>query len=240
MGSRWLDETRSRRASEQQSKAVADETAAQRGALAKDKPEVLRKLADMQAAGDHEGAIKLASRYRLAADAEIQAAYTRSVGKLSDTQTLARMSDLLTRGCVGIQAIAAARTMIDRARLAGEAVPTDSWRSERLDASEHFGAIRARLVELAEQKPIPAQNALLARLRGDHAPRLQPRVMYAVLSNEPDASKYLCVWRVTGNLPSSDTSGGRTIARPFEMVVWFGPSATERTLEHDLLRVSGL
>jgi len=238
MGMRWYDDYRSRRAVEQQAQAVRDETAAQVAALAREKPDVLRKLAALQAGGDHESAIKLASRYRLTNDPQIHAAYTASVRIVSDGQALARMSELLNKGCIGLQATTAARSMIVEAKLAPGPVSTDSWRAERLDSAAHLPAIRARLMEVAVQTSSAAPDSMLARLRGDHAPRLQPSVMVAVLS-QVDASKYVCVWRVTGELAVVPSQAAAP-TRPFEMIIWFGPSATERTLEHDVLRVTGL
>jgi len=211
------------------------EVAAIRSELAADKLGIIARVRELQSKGDDLGAMRLASRYRLAEDADIQAAYSESVRRVSDQQAIARSADLVAKGCIGIQAIAVARTSIAQAKLtAGDVVTTD-WRVERVDIASHLANIRDRLRQMAAA-PVLSGTDVLSRLRGDHLPRYQAAAVVAIMT-EPDPSRLLCMWRVAGVVPP--VADGKT-PRKFDMMIWFGPSATERTLEHDVLSVAGL
>lgn len=222
--------------------AVAQEIAATKLELAANKSRVLSEMKALQANGQHLDVMKLAGRYRLADDADLHAVYVASAAQVSAQQLIARMSQLVAANCTGIQAIQTAGTVLSALYPDVKQVSTAAWVAERVDALSVLAKIRGRIQDWIN--PASASIGKLGELtrdklsaaRGMHTPRLLPSIAQSVMT-APDPSALLCVWRVQGDWPNAggaSADAANTKGR-FEMLIWYAPSATERTLEHDVL-----
>ena len=214
--------------------AITQETETQQRYVADHKPALLSELAALQQAGKHADVMRLAARYRLANDPDVHAIFVRSAEYISSQQLISRMEQLVAKSCTGIQAMQTASASLSKLFPKVTAASTDGWSTQRLDAGALFPQIRERIK--AWQRPPDAFSKLnvdaLTVLRREHAPRLSPQVQQALLT-ATGASALTCAWRVDGAWPASAASDAAM--KKFQMVVWYAPSATERTLEHDVL-----
>lgn len=235
--SRLYDEHRRGTQVRDRAAALAQEVAAQKTELAANKPRLLSEIKALQANGQHTDVMKMAARYRLAEDADLHAVFVRSAEYVSFQQLTARMEQLVAKGCTGIQAMQTAVVALTILYPEIKQASSEGWQSERLDIAPRLGQIRGRLAEWS--KPPPASTTKptdpLGILRAAHTPRLLPQI-YQTLLTASDPSSLLCAWRVKGVL--ADASQSAPVRRPFDMVIWFAPSANERTLEHDFLSLS--
>ena len=213
--------------------ALAQEVSAQKAYLLANRQSVLDELKSLQASARHADVMKLAARYRLADDAELHALFVRSAEQVSTQQLLARMEQLVAKNCTGIQATQTVATALSTLFPDVKQASSAGWASERLDAMTLLPQIRDRLKDWAKPPTVAAQfQDNLTKVRAAHTPRLQPPVYQALLTGS-DPSALICVWRVKGTWPASGQPDAAM--KPFEMVIWYAPSATERTLEHDVL-----
>jgi len=239
-GSRWYAERQRETALERQRRAVLAQAQAQQSELATNKPQLLDELGALQAAGEHEKVLALAARYRLADDKEVQAFYARSAADVNLKQALARMAELAQTRCTERNAVDSARSAFAQAFTAAPSISSGDWSAARLDTAAFVEPIRTRVRALigSKDKSMAHEQArpdsMLDALRGDHAPRLHPAVLHQLLQ-DTQAQPALCVWRVSGTWVAAGSA-----AKPFEMTLWLAPSATERTLTHDVLSLQGL
>ncbi len=213
--------------------SLAQQTAEVKAELAAKKTDVMRELGVLMATEKYADALKLAAKYRLAGDADVQAIIGKAGSALSALQLISRMEPLIAKNCTGVQAIATAAKAVSLAFPEVKEATTAEWTPARLDVATLLPYIRARLQQFANTTSKPtnlAQAPTIERLRGTHAVRLQPTI-YQTIMNAQDPSALLCAWRVKGNLPDAAKK-----SKPFEMVIWYAPSPTERTLEHDILK----
>jgi hypothetical protein len=219
----------------ERTESLARQTAEVKAELAAKKNEVMRELGEYMAAGKYADALKLAAKYRLAGDADVQAIIGRAGAVLSGQQLVSRMEQLVAKSCTGIQATATATKVLTSAFPEVKEASTADWVSERLDVAALLPDVRARLRELAEsanKSKTPTQINTLDRVRGSHSMRLQPTI-YQNIAGAQDPSALLCAWRIKGKWPEAAANAK---LKPFDMVIWYAPSSNERTLEHDILR----
>ena len=213
--------------------ALAQELAAQKAHLLGNKQSVLNELKSLQASGRHADVMKVAARYRLADDADLHALFVRSAEQVSTQQLFARMEQLVAKSCTGIQAMQTASTVLSTLFPEVKQASSAGWASERLDAMTLLPQIRDRLKAWAMPPVAVAKSPdKLAMVRAAHMPRLQAPI-YQSLLTASDPGALMCAWRVKGAWPASEQPGAAM--KPFDMVIWYAPSATERTLEHDVL-----
>lgn len=217
--------------------ALAREVAAQKAEVAANKPRLLDEIKALQANGQHIDVMKMAARYRLAEDADMHAVYVRSAEYVSFQQLTARMEQLVAKSCTGIQAMQTAGVALTILYPDVKQASSEGWQTERLDIAPHLVQIRERLVEWSKAPAASPTKPTdpLAILRAAHTPRLLPQIQQTLLT-APDPSSLMCAWRVKGALV--DAAQSKSVRRPFDMVIWFAPSANERTLEHDVLSLS--
>lgn len=229
---RWWDnrqEFEAGRAKQEAQAAKVDAlTVEQRAAVSANKTEILKLLTQQQAAGQHELVMQTAAKYRLANDADIQNLYRVSAETVSNGQLLTRFRDLIKSQCTGIQAQQTASAIIRSVLSGGAQISTSQWQYERLDDSQIAPLIQARVRELmrATSNNISSNSAPtpLMRARAYHTPRLHPLVAFTLI-NGTEGSALSCAWRVrsAGASPS------------FDLTLWYAPSSSERSLEHDVL-----
>ena len=213
------------------------------------KPEILAELAQLQSAGEHDKVVALASRYRLADDTEVRALHARSAQALSLRQTQDRMATLAAGFCTESSVRQMAETLFAQAYPAAPKVSAQDWQVQRLGVSAFEEPMRRRVREWGSAKPAehghahgptghqgPTVSALEA-LRGDHAPRVNPAVVFSIMQGLR-VEVLVCVWRIKGH--AAVNPDGTALPKPFEMVVWMAPSGTERGMERDVLSVQGL
>jgi hypothetical protein len=238
--SRWYAEQQREAAIERQRRAVLAQAQTQQGELAANRPQLLAELGALQAAGEHEKVLALAGRYRLADDKQVQALYTRSAAEVNLKQTLARMAELAQAQCTERNAVDSARGAFAQAFPAAPSISTGEWSATRLDTAAFVEPIRARVRALIDSTGNGTTHeqarpgSVLDALRGDHPPRLHPAVLHQLMQ-DTQAQPALCVWSVGGTWAAAGNP-----ARPFEMTLWLGPSATERTMTRDVLSLQGL
>ncbi len=211
-----------------QTAKVDELTREQRAAVSANKTGILKLLTQQQSAGQHELVMQTAAKYRLANDADIQNLYRVSAETVSNGQLLTRFRDLVKSQCTGIQAQQTASAII-RSALSGDAqISTNQWQYERLDDSQIAPLIQARVRELlsATSSNVSSNAAPtpLMRARAAHTPRLHPLVAFTLI-NGTEGPALSCAWRVrsAGASPS------------FDLTLWYAPSSSERSLEHDVL-----
>ena len=235
--SRLYDERQRETQVRDRAATLAQEVAAQKNELAANKPRLLSEIKALQANGQHADVMKMAARYRLAEDADMHAVFVRSAENVSFQQLTARMEQLVAKSCTGIQALQTAGTALSILYPEIKQASSEGWQSERLDIAPRLGQIRGRLVQWS--KPPAASTTKptdpLGILRAAHTPRLLPQIQHTLLTSN-DPSSLVCAWRVKGTLV--DASQSTPVKRPFDMVIWFAPSANERMLEHDFLSLS--
>ncbi len=248
MASRWYHEHAQRARAEAQQAQVHQEAEAQKAELQARRPEILAELTRLQAAGAHDKALALASRFRLANDLEVRAISARSAQELSLRQTLDRMAVLATEHCTEPSARRMAETVFAEAYPEAGAQPAQAWTLQQLALPEFVEPIRTRIREWASiqhsesdahghSHTHEAAESPLEALRGDHAPRISPAVGFAIMQGR-QADGLACVWRVKGEAAIHE--GDQNMHKPFEMLMWMAPSATERGMERDILSVQGL
>ncbi|HEX7916740.1 hypothetical protein [Rudaea sp.] len=238
--SRWYAERQRETAIERQRHAVLAEAQAQQNELAANKPQLLAELGALQAAGEYEKVLALAGRYRLADDQEVRALYARSAAQVNLRQTLARMAELTQTQCTDRNAVDSVRNAFAQAFPATPPIPAGEWSATRLDTAAFVEPIRERVRALigstgnatAHEQARP--GSVLDALRGDHPPRLHPAVLHQLMQ-DTQAQPALCAWRVRGTWATAGNP-----AKPFEVTLWLAPSATERTMTHDVLSLQGL
>ena len=252
MASRWYQEHAQRTRAEAQQAQVRQEAEAQKAELQARRPEILAELTQLQAAGEHDKVLALAGRYRLASDAEVRAIHARSAQELSLRQTLDRMAALAAEHCTEPSARRVAETLFTEAYPDAGAQPAQAWTLQQLPLPEFVEPMRTRIREWASIKPSEshehehghghshaheAAESPLEALRGDHAPRINPAVGFAIMRGLR-VDGLACVWRVKGEavIPQN----GQNVRKPFELRMWMAPSATERGLERDVFSVQGL
>jgi hypothetical protein len=214
--------------------ALAQEIAKQKSDIAANKPAMINELTALQQSGQHAEVMRFAARYRLANDPDIHAIFVRSAEYVSSQQLIGRMEQLVAKSCNGIQAIQTASASLSSLFPEVKTASSDGWLTERLDATALLPQIRARIKEWQRPPDASTKQSVdaLAVLRREHSPRLLPQVQQSLLT-ATDASALLCAWRVEGAWPVS--AAPDAVKKKFQMVVWYAPSATERTLEHDVL-----
>ena len=239
---RWWDnrqqyETgRAAQAAQAAQTAKVDELTREQSATVRaNKTEILKLLTQQQAAGQHELVMQTAAKYRLAKDADIHNLYRISAEEVSNAQLLTRFRDLVVSQCTGIQAQQTASAIM-RSALSGDAqISTSQWQYERLDDAQAAPLIRARVSELlSATSSTSSENAAptpLMRARAAHTPRLHPLVAFTLL-NAAEGSALSCAWRVRG----ASTGAAPT----FDLTLWYAPSSSERSLEHDVLALKFL
>lgn len=212
---------------------VAQERAAQKANLLTNKQSVLDEAKSLQASGRHADVMKLAARYRLADDADLHAIFVRSAEQVSTQQLLDRMEQLVAKSCTGIQAMQTASTVLSTLFPEVTQASSAGWTSERVDPKSLLPQIRDRLKDWAKPPATDAKSMdNLAKAQSAHTPRLlQP--IYQSLLTASDPSALICAWRIKGSWPANERP--QAAVKPFDILIWYAPSATERTLEHDVL-----
>ena len=206
--------------------ALANETAAQKAALAERRDAVLAELRALQGAGKHDEVMRLASRYRLADDADIQSIFRLSAAAVSQRQTLERMRSLTATQCTADAAIATVKAL--------DAVPVPSdtsgtWSATALPLRDSLGAIRA---QIRRNLDTPRREGEAEHTpHGEHVPRLHPFVMQSLFDDQEAAVVPACVWRVARQASAPASAA--------EWTIWLAPSANERTLDFGVLAAPG-
>ena len=213
------------------------------------KPEILAELTRLQSSGEHAMVITLASRYRLADDAEVRALHTRSAQALSLRQTQDRMAALAAEHCTESSTRQMVESMFTEAYPDARMVSAQDWLLQKMVLSEFEEPIRSRVREWASIKPSEHEHShadshsheskasALDALRGDHAPRVSPAVVFSIMQGLR-MEELACVWRIKGKIALNHD--GKSSPKPFDVLVWMAPSATERGMERDVLSVRGL
>ncbi|MBN8558544.1 MAG: hypothetical protein J0L74_12875 [Burkholderiales bacterium] len=247
MMSRLYQEHLRRDKVEQQQAQLQQEVARQTEALQANKPEVMAEIRALQASGQHDRVLQIASQYRLVNDADIRALYSQSAQEVSLRQTLDRMEAFASEHCNEAtvrESIGAAFAEAYPDAPSGQA---SQWEIKRLDTSAHVSQIHRRIRAWSQlsvtvhdsEKPghssLTAASTLEA-LRGTHRPRIQPAVAYMLMQGK-DVARWACVWRVTGSFKPQIT--GPLPTRAFVLNMWLVPSATERGMERDILDIKG-
>ena len=211
---------------------------AQRAELQLRKPDIMAELSRLQAAGAHQEVLALAARYRLADDADIRAVHARSAQQLSLAQTLDRLAELAGQQCTEDAVRGHLEDRFAEAEPSGARPDSLLWQVKRLEVVGAINPIKARLRTWQSAAPTGHDHAhasassTLELLRGDHTPRLHPAVAFSILQGAP-VDRLICVWRVQGRAALGPLSRGQ--AKPFDLILWMAPSATERTMEYDVL-----
>ena len=65
---------------------------------------------------------------------------------------------------------------------------------------------------------------------------LSPALAYALMQGKPVAPQ-ICVWSVQGEAALGALT--QNAAKPFELTIWMAASATERSMEYNVLRIQG-
>ena len=209
------------------------------------KPEILAELTRLQSSGEHAMVITLASRYRLADDAEVRALHTRSAQALSLRQTQDRMAALAAEHCTESSTRQMVESMFTEAYPDARIVSAQDWLLQKMVLSEFEEPIRSRVREWTSVKSSEHDHlhshefkaSALDALRGDHAPRVSPAVVFSIMQRLR-MEELACVWRIQGKVALNQ--GGKSLPKPFDLVIWMAPSATERGMERDVLSVRGL
>ena len=197
------------------------------------KAEILAGLSQQQSAGQHGAVLLEASKYRLANDPDIQNLYRISANEVSNAQLFQRFRDVLLSQCTGIQAQQTAAATMSVVLGSDARTSTSQWQYERLESELVLASIRKRLVELMHATPdgrAPAGASKgLMQARASHSLRLHPLVAGKLLdaANPAEAAALVCAWRVRGSRADA--------TQAFDLTLWYAPSATERTLEYDVL-----
>ena len=213
--------------------ALAQEVSAQKAYLLANRQSVLDELKSLQASARHADVMKLAARYRLANDAELQAIFVRSAEQVSTQQLLDRMKQLVAKSCTGIQAMRTASTVLSTLFPEIKQASSQGWSSERVDPMSLLSQIRDRLMDWAKPSTTDAMATdNLTKARNAHTPRLLQPIYQSILSAS-DPSALICAWRIKGTWPANEQPDAAM--KSFDIVIWYAPSATERTLEHDVL-----
>jgi len=217
--------------------ALAQETASQKTYVAGNKQTLVNELTALQNSGRHAEVMRRAAGYRLANDPDIHAIFVRSAERVSAQQLISRMEQLIAKGCNGIQAIQTASASLSSLFPEVKTASSEGWGTQRLDTSAMLPQIRARIKDWQRLPLASGKQGVdaLATLRREHAPRLSPQVQQSLLT-AADPSALMCAWRVDGVWPES--AAPNAAKKKFQMVIWYAPSATERTLEHDVLSIA--
>ena len=206
--------------------ALANETAAQKAALAERRDVVLAELSALQGAGKHDEVMRLASRYRLADDADIQSIFRLSAAAVSQRQTLERMRALAATQCSADAAIVAVQAL-DAAPAPAPSATAATWSATALPLRDSLGAIRAQIRRALDTPRHEGESEHAPH--GEHAPRLHPFVIQSLLNEQETGVVPACVWRVARQ--ASATAPTPTNA----WTIWLAPSANERTLDFGVL-----
>lgn len=249
LATRWYQGYAEHARIEAQQADLQRQVQAQAAELQARKPEILAELTRLQSSGEHAMVITLAGRYRLADDAEVRAIHARSAQALNLRQTQDRMAALAAEHCTESSTRQMVESLFTEAYPGARMVSAQDWLLQKMVLSEFEEPIRSRVREWASVKPSehahshghshghePKASALDA-LRGDHAPRVSPAVIFSIMQGLR-MEELACVWRVKGKVDLNHD--GKSSPKPFDLVVWMAPSATERGMERDVLSVRGL
>ena len=66
--------------------------------------------------------------------------------------------------------------------------------------------------------------------------RLHPALAYSLMQGKP-VDPQICVWSVQGEAALGALT--QNAAKPFELTIWMAASATERSMEYNVLRIQG-
>ncbi|TAG78308.1 MAG: hypothetical protein EAZ24_06815 [Burkholderiales bacterium] len=215
------------------SEALAAQTSQLKSEFAAERVAIMKRLNSLVESKQYAEALKLASKYRATNDPELTALINTAGTALSGEQLLSRMQQLVAKSCTGVQAKVTASRLLAAAYPDVKDASTQDWSVERIEIEGVLPAIRKRLADVSTDAVAGSTNArTLQLLRGKHTMRLHPLVRDSLL-RAPDGAQLTCAWRVSGTWPSASGSGQRLDG--FTMQLWFAPSLTERTLEHDVL-----
>lgn len=215
--------------------SLAAEKSAQVQALGSQRAAILQEMRQLQAGDKHQDAIALASRFRLAEDAELHSLYQASANLLSFRQTLERMRALTAAQCTSDNAVSAAREVIGENYPSLAATEITGWTAVSLPAATVLPSIQRQVREIGSSSPAgdhdhrvssAARTWSPAALHREHPVRPHPAVVSQLLDNAA-AELYLCAWRVRGAAGSASNR--------FELDLWMTPAANERMLDYGLL-----
>lgn len=226
---------------------LSQETAQLKAELQTSKPALLAELQQLQAAGMHQEVLAKASRYRLTNDPDIGAIYRRSAQELSLQQTLAKLERLAAEHCNEADVRRHLQETMSKVQSAGTASNSSTWTIRRLDTDafiapiqSHLRAAAARSKETEEHEHEHEHDSHIDSVEElfdvDHPARLSPALAYALMQGNP-VGPQICVWSVQGEAALGALT--QNAAKPFELTIWMAASATERSMEYNVLRIQG-
>ena len=222
---------------------LSQETAQLKAELQTSKPALLAELQQLQTAGLHQEVLAKASRYRLTNDPDIGAIYRQSAQELSLQQTLAKLERLAAEHCNEADVRRHLQETMSKVQSAGTASNSSTWRIRRLDTDafiapiqSHLRAAAARSKETEEHEHDSHIDSVDELFGVDHPARLSPALAYALMQGKP-VGPQICVWSVQGEAALGALT--QNAAKPFELTIWMAASATERSMEYNVLRIQG-
>ena len=222
---------------------LSQETAQLKAELQTSKPALLAELQQLQAAGMHQEVLAKASRYRLTNDPDIGAIYRQSAQELSLQQTLAKLERLAAEHCNEADVRRHLQETMSKVQSAGTASNSSTWTIRRLDTDafiapiqSHLRATAARSKETEEHEHDSHIDSVDELFGVDHPARLNPALAYALMQGKPVAPQ-ICVWSVQGEAALGALT--QNAVKPFELTIWMAASATERSMEYNVLRIQG-
>lgn len=234
---------RSEQAARQQ--LLTQETAQLKAELQANKPALLAELQRLQAAGLHQEVLTKASRYRLADDPDVRAIYTRSAQALSLQQTLAKLARLATEHCNDTEVRRHLQEVMATVQPPGTPPTSSTWTVRRVPADAFIAPIQSQLraaaaaassTHEAEHEHDSPPTSVAELFHTDHDAHLHPALAVALIQDHA-VDKQICVWNVEGEATLGALTQNRV--KPFELTVWMAASATERSMEYNVLRMQG-
>lgn len=228
-----------------QHQRLALESAQLKAELQANKPALLAELRQLQAEGLHQEVLAKASRYRLADDPDVRALHSRSAQELSLQQTLSKLARLATEHCNDTEVRRHLQEVMATVQPPGTPSTSSTWTVRRVPADAFIAPIQSQLraaaaaassTHEAEHEHDSPPTSVAELFHTDHDAHLHPALAFALMQDHA-VDKQICVWNVEGEATLGALTQNRV--KPFELTVWMAASATERSMEYNVLRIQG-